>query len=1105
MVQHQSDNAQDAVVHSADYLDLYSRQIGAYGLELMSRLSQLQILICGVKGIGVETAKNVILAGPKQVVLYDPEPASIRDLQTNFYLTAEHVAQKTGRASACVNNLATLNPYVQVKVYTGALNSDIIKQFHVVVITSDMSREELTTINEICHSNSIKFIYGWTGGAVSSIFSDFGPSHIVTDPDGEPSRINVVQHISKTGVVTVVGNRHRLDDGDHVKFDELEDDLEKLNSVSMPDHPPSNVFQIKRMFGSSRGADGKSRSILLPDRFQLVDFPKLSADYSGSGMISQVKLPRSLNFRTFRESCVNPVTPEQFMGMAHMDMNKLLTSNRGAQLHFGRLALWRFCTMNNGNLPKLHDGQDAEQCVVFAKEIAQEHQAAESGSSLTVDSIDEDVIFNMALYAQAELPGFTAFVGGILAQECVKAAGKYMPLNQWLHHDALELITASPAPLTDKLLNDATQTRYDHQIAIFGREFQKRLSNQVWFLVGAGALGCEYIKEIALMGLGSGEKGYIHVTDMDRIEVSNLNRQFLFRRDNVGQSKSACATQAAFVMNNDLRFHTYEVAVGPDSEDVFDDEFWSSLDGVWNALDNVKARQYTDSMCVNFEKPLLESGTLGTKANCEIVVPFQTQSYSEQKEQEEDSIPMCTLRNFPHFTEHCIEWSRAQFSDWFSDIPSEFNSLVQNPDMFFKQLVKEGNSSVQLQSLRRLTVLLNEFKNGQLPSFQTAVKFACERFTEQFRDRINDLIYTFPQDYRKVDAESGADLGPFWTGEKRFPRSAEIDINNPLHIDFIAATSNLYAVIFNLPEVRDRDAVIAVVASQTIAPWKAPAKCNIQLEEGPPASPTDDSGEEETAELLALETSIRKLDLQKVPQLVPLEFEKDDDTNFHIDFITAGSNLRSWNYRIKEASRHTCKMIAGKIIPALATTTAMISGLVCLELYKVVLKLKSDQMSNANVNLAVNSFQSFAPLDAAKAKAQFDVIMCEEIKPVPDGFTVWDKVNIDVGDVTVDEFLAAVERIHFGVKIQLLFKKGITDSMISAGQGKALYNANIYLGAETKQRFASYRKRNLKSLYEELYGLLPSPKKRFVMLDAVVSDASGNSLVIPPIKYIFKL
>lgn len=195
---------------------------------------------------------------------------------------------------------------------------------------------------------------------------------------------------------------------------------------------------------------------------------------------------------------------------------------------------------------------------------------------------------------------------------------------------------------------------------------QEKLGAAKTFMIGAGALGCEYVKAMALMGLGCGPTGSVTVTDNDNIEVSNLNRQFLFRQADVQSSKAVTACTKAKDMNPDLKVTTYQAFVCPETEDQFNDDFWDSLDFIVNAVDNIKARLYVDRQCVWYNKPLLESGTLGTKANSQMIVPHKTQAYGDSQDPPEESIPMCTLRNFPNQIEHCIEWGRDQFNTLFA-------------------------------------------------------------------------------------------------------------------------------------------------------------------------------------------------------------------------------------------------------------------------------------------------------------------------------------------------------------------------------------------------------------------------------------------------------
>ena len=84
--------------------NLYSRQIGTFGLETMGKLIKMKVLIVGMRGLGVEIAKNLILAGPQSVTIYDPTQVSVADQGSNFYISQEHVGNTT-RGEASVSQL----------------------------------------------------------------------------------------------------------------------------------------------------------------------------------------------------------------------------------------------------------------------------------------------------------------------------------------------------------------------------------------------------------------------------------------------------------------------------------------------------------------------------------------------------------------------------------------------------------------------------------------------------------------------------------------------------------------------------------------------------------------------------------------------------------------------------------------------------------------------------------------------------------------------------------------------------------------------------------------------------------------------------------------
>jgi hypothetical protein len=165
---------------------------------------------------------------------------------------------------------------------------------------------------------------------------------------------------------------------------------------------------------------------------------------------------------------------------------------------------------------------------------------------------------------------------------------------------------------------------------------------------------------------------------MDHIERSNLSRQFLFRAAHIGRAKSSTAAAAAAGLNADFRAQAFETRVGPDSECLFNDAFWDSLDGACNALDNVDARLYVDARCVHYGRPLLESGTLGPKGNTQVVVPRLTDNYGATQDPPAKGHAVCTIKSFPFQIEHTLHWARDVFESEFKQLPDAVKEVNRN-------------------------------------------------------------------------------------------------------------------------------------------------------------------------------------------------------------------------------------------------------------------------------------------------------------------------------------------------------------------------------------------------------------------------------------------
>ena len=960
--------------------DLYSRQLYVLGVDAMKKISSSSVLISGMGGVGVEIAKNIILAGIKNVTIQDTRTVTMDDLAAQFYLDNTMIGQN--RAKACYGALVGLNSYVSVSSYTEELTEDYIKKFNCVVITDWHSYSDIQNWARICHNESIKLILVDARGVFGFIFTDFGKEFISADTTGErPSRflISMITNAPEGVVTCDESEPHNLSDGDTVRFEEVEGMVELNN----------REFQVK---------------VKNPRQFTIGDTTKFGQYTSihRSGYGNQVIVPHKFHYDELSEAMkkVGEKTTQFELSDWGRDQQVVLIFLAYAKA---------IDEVKSNKVPY-------EAILAQAKALNEEFHM--------VEEVNEKLVQLFSYGVESVISPTCAVLGGIAGQEVLKAvSSKFTPCDQFFTIGYIESLQEGEPKFTLK------GDRYDPYRRIFGDEQQEAMQHLRYFMLGAGALGCEMLKNWALMGVATKEDGLVTLTDMDSIERSNLNRQFLFRDKDIGKMKSTAAAEAAQVMNPDFKIEAHQNRVGPESAHIYNDVFFYNLSGVCNALDNVATRRFSDQQCVFYKKPMLESGTLGTKAHYQMVVPYITESYSSMADPPEKDIPQCTLHNFPSNIDHCCMWARDIFTGLFEQLPDSINKYITDPN-YIESMRKNSPGDV-LPTLRNI----KEFMINHHPkTYEDCCRWARGKFEELFEDKINELLQQFPRDHI---TETGV---PFWTGSKRAPSPIPYSHDNEEIRHFIKAGADILARIFSIKPEGDPMALADKGAIKPPAPRQTTSDEN--LAEG------DDA---EIAQLL------KDIECVKTMQQVkPEEFEKDDDSNGHIDFISAAANLRAMNYEIKTESKLEIKRIAGKIIPAIATTTAMICGFVCLEMYKVhsIVPKKLEDFRSGFINLAINLYSVSEP-----GKCQDQV--CKANNEKYNLWTNWEidgdvtvaefidqakkKYNVDVDMITVDKFIIYMSIMNPPAKKEARLKTKITDILVNELKQEPLTEGQIYI------------------------------------------------------------
>ena len=935
--------------------DKWSRQIRAYGIKITQILSNLKILIIGLRGYGVEIAKNIILSNPNRVSIFDDNICKINDLGSNYFLTDDDVKKKKRRDEACITKLMGLNPSTKIVIENNYISN--IKHYDIIVITEIMKSEIIYEINKECHENNKGFIYTLSLGLMGFVFSDFGPKHLIIDKTGIEKGKFYISSITKekNGKITIDFNNtnKRLNQKGYLLFKQVEGMVE-LNSTE------PRYYNVN---------PEKSNEFFIGDTSNY-------SEYIGGGIAEEFIYPLEMKYKTLKENIMNPT--DNMMKFDYSENKK----GRKQLLHTILINIINYYD-KNGKLPELNNEEEADNICNQIFDFIEKNKDKEFFKDLP-DKLEKDLIKNLIKFSKAQHPSLCSFLGGFAAQEVIKFTGLYCPLNQCFWIDIYEETIINLQNPDRTILN----CRYDDLISIYGREFMEKLHNLNIFLVGAGAVGCEYLKILSLMGIATKNNCIVTVTDNDCIENSNLNRQFLFRKEHVGKSKSLVACEEVKKINPEFNCQNLQVEVREENESIFDEKFYKEQDFVLIAVDNVKARNYLNEQCIYNRIKLIECGTLGENASSQLIIPFVSAEY-KGVENNNNQVGVCTIRNLPSLIEHCIEWSKIKFEEYFTKNIKILKNFIENP----KEFLENNTNNNSYEKLIYLKEYINIFKSK---SFDECLKLGKKLFYLNFIKNIEDILIINPPDKLLKDGSK------FWKGSNRLPHIIEFNIKEDINYLYVEYFSYLLANSLGIPintDINYKKQFLKLSKIDENDELYNSAESNLERQKV--------KIEKIKSELMGIcSDKIKKEEINKIQEQI---FEKDE--NNQIDFLYISSNLRALNFNIDFCTRDKVKFVSGNIVPSIPTTTSSIVGFISTQIYTLLQTTDLKNLRQINIDLSTPFFLILRPKKPFQQKDIVDPETKIITKAIPPRFTCWDILEVK-GNKTTGEVLDFISETY---------------------------------------------------------------------------------------------